>query len=313
MPLMIAVILCCGLVGCKPPAGGSTSAATTEGPNKLLLVCTTGQVADIARHVGGDLVEVQSIMGSGVDPHSYQATPGDVRKLNRADIIFFNGLHLEGRLAQMLEGMHDDGKAYALADVLVESHTDKLRQPPEFEGMYDPHVWFDPQLWAECVTYMGQILGDKDPANAQAYETNAAAYRQTLLDLGEEMAVQINEISPSSRMLVTAHDAFGYFGKAFDTNVHGLQGISTVDEADLGTINEIIDMLIAKDIKAIFIESSVPERNVQSVIQGCAAKGHTVTIGGELYSDAMGEEGTPEGTYEGMMRHNVKTIVAALR
>ena len=292
----------------NPPAAGSESA-----PKPLRVVCTTGQVADIVRNVGGAHVQVESLMGSGVDPHSYQATPGDVRKLNRADLVLFSGLHLEGRLAEMLERMSTGGKAAAVTDVLVEKHADKLRKPPEFEGMYDPHVWFDPHLWSECVEHVGEILARRDPPHAADYRQNAAAYRDRINALTAEIRRQLASIPDNSRVLVTAHDAFGYFGKAFDLEVHGLQGISTLDEADLGTINQIVKLLADRKIKAIFVESSVPERNVHSVIQGCAAQGHQVVVGGELYSDAMGEEGTYEGTYVGMLEHNVKTIVQALK
>lgn len=280
---------------------------------RLYVVCTTGQVADIVTRVGGDLVAMKSIMGPGVDPHVYKATQKDIDELVRADMIFYNGLHLEGRLADRLKELDADRPSRAVTAILEKAHSDLLRSPEEFEGHYDPHVWFDPTIWAHAVMSVGDLLAENDPKNKDAYQANAKAYVDELLAGHKRWKQQIDSIAAEQRVLVTAHDAFGYFGKAYGMEVRGLQGISTADEADLSSVNELVDLLVSRKIKAVFVESSVSQRALQSVIESCQAKGHKVVVGGELFSDAMGPAGTPEGTYVGMMDHNVKTIVESLK
>ena len=298
--------------GCGTPAESNSEADASE-DGRLHVVCTTGQVADIVTRVGADHVRMTSIMGPGVDPHVYKATQKDIDDLNRADVIFYSGLHLEGRLAERLKELDTDRPSRAVTAILEKEHSDKLRSPEEFEGHYDPHVWFDPTIWVHCVQVVADLLAEKDPEHRDAYLANAKAYADEILAAHEQWKEQLATIEPERRVLVTAHDAFGYFGKAYGLEVRGLQGISTADETDLSTVNDLVELLVSRKIKAVFVESSVSQRAVRSLIEGCKAKGHEVVVGGELYSDAMGVEGTDEGTYVGMMNHNVRTIVKSLK
>jgi len=279
----------------------------------IRVVCTTGQVGDMLEHIGGEHVAVRTLMGPGVDPHLYKATPGDIRLLKSAKAIFYNGLHLEGRLAEVLEKLSDRKPTYAVIAEIEHSAPERLRHAPEFPTSYDPHVWFDVGLWADCADYATRKLMEVDPAHAADYRRNGDAYVATLRALDQETRRRLAEIPRSQRVLVTAHDAFGYFGRAYDVEVHGLQGISTADEADLGAINDLVRLLVERHVKAVFIETSVPSKNIRSLIQGCEAAGHPLVLGGELYSDAMGAVGTPEGTFTGMIKHNVDQIVRALQ
>ncbi len=279
------------------------------------VVCTTGQVADILTNAGGEHIVVESLMGTGVDPHLYKATPGDVRKLNAADVVFYSGLHLEGRLASLLQKLGRRKPVCAVTEGVHQHENRLLRRVPGSEDHYDPHVWFDVSLWAKCVDYAAARLMSLDPDHADQYRTNADAYMAELAALHEWCQQRLAEIPKQQRVMVTAHDAFGYFGDAYDVEVHGLQGISTADEADLATANRLVEMLVERKIKAVFVESSVPPKNIRSLVEACANRGHEVTSGSELelFSDAMGPEGTPEGTYVGMVEHNVRTIVEALK
>ncbi len=312
--------LIAALLGCLWGSGCGPAGSPTDGrPGyPVRAVCTTGQVGDMLSNIGGRHVEVESLMGSGVDPHLYKAVPGDVRKLNSADVVFYSGLHLEGRLADLLAKLARRKPVHAVTEGIQQLHRKKKGTRDELlrevsHGHYDPHVWFDVALWARCVDYAAEKLAALDPDHAQDYRRNADAYMARLADLHESCKQQLSEIPQRQRVMVTAHDAFGYFGRAYDVEVHGLQGISTADEADLVTANKLVEMLVDRKIKAVFVESSVPRRNIRSLIEACAAQGHKVIVGGELFSDAMGREGTPQGTYIGMVEHNVKTIVKALK
>ncbi len=265
------------------------------------------------QQIGGEHVAVDVLMGPGVDPHLYKPTPGDRRRLNAADIVFYSGLHLEGRLAALLEKLSSQKPVYAVTEVLLKQHKERLRAVEGGEATYDPHVWFDVSLWACCVDDAAARLGEVDPAHTADYRRNADRYRAELEALHHEVKEHVLQIPKERRVLVTAHDAFAYFGRAYDTEVCSLQGISTADEADLGSVNRLVDLLAARKIKAVFVESSVPPRNVQALVQGCAARGHAVKVGGELYSDALGPPNTPEATYMGVVRYNVRTMVEALR
>jgi manganese/zinc/iron transport system substrate-binding protein len=279
----------------------------------LRVVCTTGMVADMLKNIGGQHVIVQAMMGPGVDPHLYKATPRDVRRLTSADVVFYSGLHLEGQLAELLEKLDRWKPTHAVTDGLRRSDPSSLRHMPGTEGVYDPHVWFNIALWARCAEYAAERLAAVDPDRADDYRRNAVDYVAQLKALDEKCRKRLAEIPRERRVLVTAHDAFGYFGEAYDVEVHGLQGLSTIAEADLASVNQIIDLLVARRVKAVFVESSVPIKNIRALVEGCAARGHKVAIGGELFSDALGLEGTREGTYLGMVEHNLKTIVEALK
>jgi len=297
-----------GFTGCGPsiPSPEGSSAGRQR------VVATTGYVADLVKNIGGQHVAVQALMGPGVDPHLYAPTPGDVRALTSADAVFYNGLHLEGRMAEMLGRLAKRRPVYAVTEALVQEHTAMLRKAPGSENTFDPHVWFDVSLWAHGIDLVADRLAAIDPAHADEYRRNAASYRAKLAELHQWTKGQLAAIAKEQRVLVTAHDAFGYFGTAYDVEVHGLQGISTMDEADVRSVNALVDLLVGRKIRAVFVESSVPPRNVQALIQASAARGHDVALGGELFSDAMGAEGTPEGTYVGVVQHNVHTIVKAL-
>jgi manganese/zinc/iron transport system substrate-binding protein len=264
-------------------------------------------VADLVRNVGGERVRVRPLMGEGVDPHTYKASPNDVVAIGSADIVFYSGLHLEGKMAEMLARQNRKKPTIAVAEHL--NPEDVL----EDGGAYDPHVWFDVSLWSRCAGVVADALCAFDPSGETLYRANEKAYRGRLAKLHEWVKSELATVPNERRVLVTAHDAFRYFGRAYGIEVRGIQGISTESEAGVKQVNELVRFLVERKIKAIFVESSVSERNVKALVEGCAARGHEVRIGGELFSDAMGKEGTPDGTYEGMVRHNVRVIVAALR
>lgn len=304
------------LVGCESAVSTGNDPADKAMPQAdkvLSIVCTTGQVGDLITHLGGEHVRVETLMGPGIDPHLYRGTLADTQKLNRADVVFYNGLHLEGRLAEALENLSHRKPTYAVTEDIVANSPELLRKPPEFEGNYDPHVWFDVSLWSRCAEAATKRLIELDPKHADEYRNRSEEYLAKLEKLHAWCKSKLAEIPEDRRLLTTAHDAFGYFGRAYDIEVHGLQGISTADEADLATVNELVDLLVSRKVKAVFVESSVPPKNIESLIQGCAARGHTVVEGGELYSDALGRAGTPEAEYIGMVEHNVNTIVKALK
>jgi manganese/zinc/iron transport system substrate-binding protein len=268
-------------------------------------------VGDLVRNVGGDRVEVTTLMGPGVDPHLYKASEGDIARLRNADVVFYNGLFLEGKMGEVLQRVAERG----LPVVAVGSRVpvERLHHPEAFEGHPDPHIWFDVSLWMETLPAVVDGLSVLEPDSRALFEANAARYREELVALHRWCGERLAEVPPERRVLVTAHDAFGYFGAAYGVDVVGLQGISTASEYGLRDVQHIVDLVAARKVKAVFVESSVPKRSIEAVVEGVRAAGHDVRIGGQLYSDAMGAAGTPEGTYLGMVRANVDTIVEALR
>jgi manganese/zinc/iron transport system substrate-binding protein len=274
------------------------------------VVATTGMIADAAANVGGERAQVTGLMGPGVDPHLYNASEGDVTRLRNADLIFYNGLHLEAQMANVLERM--DGSGVTTVPVAGSIDPSLLLAPPEFAGAYDPHVWFDVSLWMQVVEKIRDSYMELDPEHAAVYETNAAAYLEELATLHDYVAAQAALLPDERRVLVTAHDAFNYFGRAYGFEVRGLQGISTEAEASTADVQQLATFIAEGRIPAIFVESSVPQRNVEAVQAAVRALGYDAAIGGQLFSDAMGNAGTPEGTYIGMVRHNIDTIVSAL-
>jgi manganese/zinc/iron transport system substrate-binding protein len=267
-------------------------------------------IADIVENVGGERVEVTALMGPGVDPHLYKASEGDVIELQGADVIFYNGLHLEAQMGDVLERLNEFGiKTVAVTDQIDRS---LLQAPPQFQGNYDPHVWFDVTLWMKAVEQVRETLVELDPASRSRYEVNAEAYLAELAELHQYVLDQASLIPPDQHVLITAHDAFNYFGRAYGFEVRGLQGISTEAQAGTADVQALAKFIAERQIPAIFVESSVPQRNIEAVQAAVRARGFEVKIGGSLFSDAMGSEGTPEGTYLGMVRHNIDTIVAAL-
>lgn len=306
----LSLVVC--LTGCQESANGAGSARQGsarrfKGQYPIRVMATTGMVADLVQHVGGEQVAVTALMGEGVDPHLYKPSGGDVAKLNRSDMIFYSGLHLEGRMGDVLSQVARHKPALAVTEDLDGQRL--LKVGPE---QFDPHVWFDVALWCECLTLVEKALADFDPPHAADYQRNAGDYRRELTKLDRWCREQIAAVPSGRRVLVTAHDAFHYFGRAYDIEVKAIQGISTQAEAGVGAINELVEFIRQHKIKAVFVETSVSERNIQALVEGCEAGGHQLEIGGQLFSDAMGAAGTPEGTYVGMVRHNVETIRRAL-
>jgi manganese/zinc/iron transport system substrate-binding protein len=251
-------------------------------------------------------------MGPGVDPHLYSPIASDVRKLSGADAIFYNGLHLEGRMADLFVQMARKKATFAVTEGVQSRHDDRLREPPEFEGLYDPHVWHDPVLWGDCVKDTADALAEFDAKHADEYRASADAYRKELTDLDGFCRDEVAKIPKERRVLITAHDAFGYFGKRYDIEVHGLKGISTEEEKDLNRQEELQQMIIERKIPAVFVESAVAPKTIEALVEPCKAAGWDLKIGGNLYADALGPAGTEDETYAGMIRHNVRTIAAAL-
>lgn len=277
---------------------------------QIRAVATTGMISDIVQHVGGERVTVEALMGPGVDPHLYKASESDVTRLGEADIIFYNGLHLEAGLSGVLERMNDLGSPAVAVTSSIERS--RLLAPEEFEGAYDPHIWFDVTLWMEAANYVRDTFIALDPGSTEVYAANAAAYLQELEALHTYVTEQAQSIPEEQRVLITAHDAFNYFGQAYGFEVRGLQGISTATEAGTADVRMLADFIVERQIPAIFIESSIPQRNIEAVQAAVRDRGFDVQIGGELFSDAMGDPDTLEGSYVGMVRHNIDTIVNAL-
>jgi len=301
LAIVVAVVM--AVAGC----GGGTGDGHKEKP---VIVVTTGMIEDAVRNVVGDHATVSALMGPGVDPHLYKASQNDMTALSGADVVFYNGLHLEGKMVDVLEKLARQKPVFAVSEGVDQS---KLRKPAEFKGNFDPHIWFDVKLWSGAAQEVARRMKAFDPAHTADYERNAAEYVRRLDSLDGWVRAQIATIPKDRRVLVTAHDAFGYFGRAYDIEVRGLQGISTVSEYGLADVQSLVDMISERKIRAVFIESSVPRRSIEAVVAGVQARGHDVSIGGQLYSDAMGKKGTPDGTYIGMVSANVNTIVNALR
>ena len=308
--LFVSGVLALALSGCAVAEKSSGGRFTYSGSGPIKVVTSVGMINDIVKNVGGTHVQSQALMGAGVDPHLYKATPRDLGKLNDADVIFYNGLHLEGKMADILEKLETRKPSVAVVDGLPKDQLLEFAASPEFP---DPHVWFDVKKWIFAAKSVREELVAFDAKNAPDYRKNADEYIAKLEILDAYAKKQMATIPKGGRVLVTAHDAFNYFGRAYNTEVMGLQGISTASEASLRDVQRVVDELVKRKIKAVFVESSVPKRNIEAVVKGARARGQDVRIGGELFSDAMGRDGTPEGTYDGMVRHNVDTIVGALK
>ncbi len=301
--LLILVNVIGLLYSCKPKN------ETSNG--KLNIVTTTTMITDMITAIGGGHTQIKGLMGSGVDPHLYKASEGDVSKLYTADVIFYSGLHLEGKLEDIFEKMkHRNKETVALSDALSK---DKLIASANFASNYDPHIWFQVDYWIACTNYAAKELSRIDPVNAEAYIKNAKKYSNQLEVLKVENEKLVATLPIEKRILITAHDAFNYFGKAYNFEVVGLQGLSTATEAGVQDVQSLAKLIIAKNVKAVFVESSVPKRTIEALQASVKSKNHEVQIGGELFSDALGSAGTPEATYVGMYKHNISTIVNALK
>jgi manganese/zinc/iron transport system substrate-binding protein len=304
---LIPLALAAGLTACgsadrheQPDLGGRV----------IQVVTTTGQVADLVASVGGARVEVRSLMGPGIDPHQYKASARDVERLRQADVVFYSGLHLESKLADVLERLGDTKTVVPVTEGIPES---RLISPAGFQGAHDPHVWFDASLWRLTIPVVADNLADLDPGHAAQFQARALAYAASLDSLHAYAARQFATIPEQQRVMITAHDAFNYLGRAYGLQVRGLQGISTASEAGTRDVQELAVFIAERRIPALFVETSVSPRAVNAVREAVRARGFEVIIGGSIYSDALGDPGTPVGTYVGMFRHNIDTITSALR
>ena len=276
---------------------------------QITVVATTGMIADTARAIGGDHVDVRALMGPGVDPHAYRQTRSDIVAMTRADLVLWHGLYLE---AQMEEFFEDLGRRRMVVAVAEAMPRNLLLAHEDYDNRFDPHVWMDPDLWRHVAAEIRDALAEVDPENAAFYLASAESFLTELDTVSAYAREALASVPEDSRVLLTAHDAFNYFGQAYGFEVLGIQGISTESEAGLVRIAELVDLLVARNIRAVFVESSVSDRNIRALIEGAAARGHEVRIGGELFSDAMGEPGSYEGTYIGMIDHNVTIITRSL-
>lgn len=277
---------------------------------QIKVTATTSMVTDLAKSVGGDRVVVQGLMGAGVDPHLYKATASDVSKLQQADVIFYSGLMLEGKMQELFDKLKTRKKVYAVTDAIPR---EKLLKPAEFKGHFDPHVWFEVPLWEMCVKTVVNGLSEIDPVGKAEYQKRGAELQAKMKELHQWAQKRVSELPGEKRILITSHDAFNYFGRAHGFQVVGLQGVSTADEAGLADMAKMVDFIKQKKIKAVFVESSVPHNTIERISKDSGAR-----IGGELFSDAMGTPGQIEngydlGTYEGMIKHNANTVVNALK
>lgn len=282
---------------------------------KLKIVCTTSMIADVLQQIGGDSAEVMALMGAGVDPHLYKATHGDIKKLLSADVVFYNGLHLEGKMGEIMQKLARQKPVIALGEGLDFA---RLIYPMEDSHTPDPHIWFDVLLWKEAVRYGAIALERTDKElfagkRADYFRKNTENYLQKLDSLDKAVRAILATIPANQRVLITSHDAFAYFGRAYQFEVRGLQGISTLSDFGLKDVSDLVNFIVKNKIKAIFVETSVSEQSIKAVIKGCQARGHQVKMGGKLFSDALGKRGTFEGTYIGMIQSNVKTIANALK
>jgi manganese/zinc/iron transport system substrate-binding protein len=305
--LTVIALLVATILGCeRSPAPVGTQAAA----KKPVIVTTVGMITDIVKNVVGDDAEVVGLVGPGIDPHLYKPTRSDVERMLAADVIFYNGLLLEGKMTDSLVRAASGGKkVHAVTELLDEQY---LLQPDEMEGHHDPHVWMDPAAWLKAVDVVRDKMIEFDPSNAADYRARADAYTTSLKQLDDYATRVLASVPESQRVLVTAHDAFNYFGRRFGYEVVGIQGISTESEAGVQDIEKLVTILVDRKVGAVFVESTVSERNIRALIDGAKARGQTVIIGGTLFSDAMGEDASYEGTYVGMIDHNVTTIARAL-
>jgi manganese/zinc/iron transport system substrate-binding protein len=300
-------------LGCGDPSMTREGAKTTDqgyqGKYPIVAVATVGMVADLVRNVGGEHVKVVQVMGSGIDPHLYKATRDDVQKLLDCEIVFYSGLMLEGKLSDVLVKVARGKPVVAVTEQIEAS---KLLEPEDFQGHLDPHVWMDVDAWSRGVEAVAIALSKLDPAHSDQYRQNSQAYQLQLAELHEYGQKAIGSIPGDQRILITSHDAFNYFGRAYGLEVQGIQGLSTESEAGLQRINDLVSLIVVKGVRSVFVESSVPRKNVEAIVEGVRSRGKEISIGGELYSDAMGKQGDYEGTYIGMLDHNITLVARSL-
>jgi manganese/zinc/iron transport system substrate-binding protein len=307
----LSVLLLIGALAALAAGCAADSAAGGDvGDRTLRVTATTNFITDLARVVGGDRVEVTGLMSPGVDPHLYKASAGDVEALREADIIFYGGLELEGRMTDLLDELGETRPTVAVTRDIPE---DALLRPSEFQGKFDPHVWFSVPMWQEAVRTVADAYAERDPEHAAGYRERADAYLGELRALDAEVRERLDAVPERSRVLVTSHDAFGYFGREYGFDVVAIQGVSTQTQATTADIERVAGIIADRGVKAVFVESAVSPQTIEAVLAAARRRGQDARIGGELYADAAGDEGTPEGTYVGMVRHNAELIAAGLR
>ncbi|MBD3376078.1 manganese transporter [candidate division KSB1 bacterium] len=302
MKNLLWMVLIFLVVGC--------SSDSSKKASQPLIMTTTGMIADLVQNIAGPDYVVKGLMGPGVDPHLFKASQGDIQNLASADIIFYNGLHLEGKMTEILEKMSASKQVVAVSSEINPARLIPLQGA---SSAYDPHIWFNVELWRQTIPVIQEALAESFPKDHASFEKNAAKMDSLYADLHQWVIEQVASVPETQRKLITAHDAFGYFGKAYDIEVYGLQGISTVAEYGVNDINRMVDLILDTRIRAVFVETSVPQRSIEAVVAGVRARGGTVNIGGTLYSDALGGPDSGADTYIDMVRHNVQTIVKALK
>jgi manganese/zinc/iron transport system substrate-binding protein len=305
---LFSILLIFSLASCIEKKSEQTSESAQNSSKKLEIVCTTGMIADLVKNIVGDSANVEALMGVGVDPHLYKATQNDVSRLTESDMIFYNGLHLEGKMAEILENFSSQKSVTALGDAIDESVLREVGQ-----NVHDPHIWMSVALWKQTIPLVVKALSQKQPYNAEYFEKQSKIYAQKLEDLDKKVKAQILEIPQNQRVLITSHDAFYYFGKEYAMEVQALQGISTASEAGISDMNNLVNFIVERKIKAIFVESSISPQAINAVLAGAKNKGSDVKIGGTLFSDAMGATGTKEENYIGMIEFNTTKMVESLK
>ncbi|MDO4754017.1 MAG: zinc ABC transporter substrate-binding protein [Bacillota bacterium] len=312
LAMVLVISLVFGMAACGTKDQGNTTSSAAQGGDvkKISVVATTTFLADMAKVLVGDQVEVIPLMGVGIDPHQYKASAGDIEKLQNASIVLYHGLHLEGKMGDIFEGLTKQGKTIIVVEKAYEN-TDLLADEDNPE-IFDPHVWFDVQLWKKAVKYVADQFSQVEGIDKAKVAEKLAAYEKELDELHKYVADRANEVESSKRVLITAHDAFRYFGRAYGFEVKGLQGISTDAEAGINDVTNLADFIVERKIKAIFVETSVPTKNIQSLQDAVKSKGEEVGLGGELYSDSLGDEASGHATYILTIKANIDTIVDAL-
>lgn len=310
--LSVSVLAACLLVGCDPQRTSSDADSASHAAEPYTVVCTVGMITDIVRNVAGDTAQVEGIIGEGVDPHLYKPTRSDVVKLSRADVVFYNGLMLEGKMTDVLVRVASSGKPVKAVTEAILEDSNYLMEKDDGSEHSDPHVWMDVRGWIQAVPVVANALSSFDPFHANLYSSNAALYVKQLEALDAYAQQSIGSIPESQRVLVTAHDAFNYLGRATGLTVRGIQGVSTESEAGVRDLEDLVNYIVELKIPAVFVETSVADKNVRALVEGANARGHDVRIGGALFSDAMGQAGSYEGTYIGMIDSNITTITRAL-
>jgi len=295
------------LVGCGP----TSNSEDADNDGKIEIVTTTTMITDLVETIGGEQVEVNGLMGPGIDPHNYKATPSDVTNMAEADVVVYNGMNLEGQLGRIFSELENlDTEVFVLEDIISE---DEMLDSEDDAMPNDPHIWFSVPLWGQASDYIAESLSAYDPENAAYYQENNTAYQAELEELDAYVRERIEEVPAESRYLVTAHDAFGYFGAEYNFEVVGLQGLNTQTEAGTGDVSRLADFIVGNEINAIFVETSVPTRTIESLQESVEQRSFEVAIGGELFSDALGDAEQNAETYIKMFKQNVDTIVEALK